>query len=104
MLPYPTDRRRLLMMVRVFVHELSEFVAAQADGMPYPSNPDDKCADHQLEAFLERLAVDARQIDGVYRTMTGREESEAEVQYSLVSHLRALVAQTPWHHNRLSLN
>lgn len=104
MLPYPTDQRRLLMMVRVFLHEISEFVAAQADGMPYPSDANDKCADHQLEAFLERLAEDARQIDGVYRTMTGREESEAEVQQSLASHLRALAKQVPWHHNRLSLN
>ena len=104
MLPYPTDRRRVLMMVRVFVHEISEFVAAHVDGMPYPSDPADKCADHQLEAFLERLAEDANQIDDVYRTMTGREESDAEVQYSLARHLRALAQQTPWHNNRLSLN
>ncbi|HZN38430.1 MAG TPA: hypothetical protein VFD82_06480 [Planctomycetota bacterium] len=104
MLPYPTDQRRLLMMVRVFLHEISEFVAAHADGMEYPSDPNDKCADHQLEAFLERLAEDARQIDCVYRTMTGREESEAEVHHSLASHLRALAQQVPWHHNRLRLN
>lgn len=104
MLPYPTDQRRLLMMVRVFLHEISEFVAAQADGMDYPSDPGDPCGDHQLEAFLERLAVDASQIDEVYRTMTGREESEAEVHQSLASHLRALAQQIPWHHNRLRLN
>ena len=104
MLPFPTDRRRLLMMVRVFVHELSEFVAAHADGMQYPSDPDDQCADHLLEAFLARLAEDANQIDGVFRNMTGNVETEAEVQYSLVGHLRNLVQQTPWHHNRLRLN
>src|SRR5262245_45116030 len=104
MLPYPTDRRRLLMMVRGFVHELSEFVAAHADGMQYPSDPDDQCADHLLEAFLARLAEDASQIDGVFRNMTGNVETEAEVQHSLGGHLRNLVQQTPWHHNRLRLN
>lgn len=104
MLPYPTDQRRLLMMVRVFLHELSEFVAAHADGMEYPSHPSDETADHQLEAFLERLAEDASQIDGVFRNMTGRVETEPEVQHSLVGHLRNLAQQTPWHHNRLRLN
>ena len=104
MLPFPTDRRRLLMMVRVFLHELSEFVAAHADGMQYPSDPGDECADHQLEGFLARLAVDASQIDDVYRNMTGNVETEAEVHHSLVGHLRNLVQQTPWHHNRLRLN
>jgi len=104
MRPYPTDRRRVLMMVRVFLHELSEFVAAQADGMKHPSDPDDQCADHQLEAFLARLAVDANQIDDVFRNMTGNVETVAEVHHSLVVHLRHLVQQTPWHHNRLGLN
>jgi hypothetical protein len=36
--------------------------------------------------------------------MTGREESEAEVNLSLASHMRALAQQTPWHNNRLRLN
>ena len=56
MLPYPTDRRRLLMMVRVFLHEFAEFVPAYVDGDSYPADSD--CADRQLEGFLERLAVE----------------------------------------------
>lgn len=100
MLPYPTDRRRLLMMVRVFLHEFSEFVGAHGDGWPYPSDPGDDCADHQLEAFLERLAMDAGQIDEVAE----REETEAEVQRGLEQHLGNLLRHAAWNRNRIQWN
>jgi hypothetical protein len=104
MLPFPTDPRRLLMMVRVFLHEFSEFVGAHRDGLEYPSDPRDDCADHQLEAFLERLAVDARQIDDGFRRMAERVETAAEVQQSLEGHLRDLLWHAAWSRNRISRN
>ena len=98
MLPYPTDRRRLLMMVRVFLHEFAEFVSAHADGWPYPPEPGD--ADRQLEGFLERLAVDASQIDEA----TACAETEAEIQRGLERHLSELLRHAAWNKNRLHWN
>jgi len=89
MLPYPTDPRRLLMMVRVFLHEFCEFVRAHDAGLEYPSPEGDPCADHQLEAFLERLAVDAAQIDESAAIV----ESETEIRRGLVQHLADLVSR-----------
>jgi hypothetical protein len=96
MLPYSTDRRRLLMMVRVFLHEFSEFVGAHADGWQYPSDPRDDCADHQLEAFLERLAVDAGQIDEAAE----RAQTAADVQLDVEQHLCDLLQHAAWNRNR----
>jgi hypothetical protein len=104
MLPYATKRRRLLMMVRVFLHEFSEFVGAHRDGWEYPSDPADECADHQLEAFLERLAVDAGQIDAGCLAMAEPMETEAEVRQSIEEQLRDLLRVASWHHNRFSAN
>ena len=102
MLPYPTDRRRLLMMVRVFLHEFSEFVGAHRGGATYPTDLDDDCADHQLEAFLNRLAVDAGQIDDGFREASDRVENEAEILRSIECHLCELMRPAPWSHNRVS--
>ena len=102
MLPYPTDRRRLLMMVRVFLHEFAEFVGAHREGFEYPSDPADECADHQLEAFLERLAVDAGQI-AAGQVEGGRVETEAEIVRSLEAHLLDLVGHAAWR-NRMPVN
>jgi len=102
MLPYPTDRRRLLMMVRVFMHEFSEFVGAHAEGAPF--DLDDDCTDHQLEAFLNRLAVDAGQIDDGFREVADRVETEAEILRSLEDSFRDLPRRAPWTHNRISVH
>ena len=104
MLPYPTDPRRLLMMVRVFLHEFAEFVNAHRTGWDYPSDPGDACADHQLEAFLERLAVDASETDEHARRTAGRVESAAEIPQSIAAHLRELVQEAFVHHNRITAN
>jgi hypothetical protein len=102
MLPYPTDRRRLLMMVRTFLEEFSLFVTAHAEGWDCPSDPG--CADRQLEAFLERLAVDAGEMDDSCLA-TGRSvETEAEIAASLERHLRDLLRNAAWNHNRISVN
>ena len=104
MLPYPTDSRHLLMMVRTFLDEFSVFVTAHSEGWKYPSDPGDDCADRQLEAFLERLGVDASQIDDS-RLETGRRvETEAEILASLEGHLRDLLRNATWNHNRISVN
>ena len=100
MLPYPTDRRRLLMMVRVFLHEFCEFVAAHDCGFPYPSERDDPCADHQLEAFLERLAVDASQVDDA---MAGAETAD-EIRRGLEQHLVDLLSHAAWQRHRSHWN
>jgi hypothetical protein len=100
MLPYPTDRRRLLMMVRVFLHEFSEWVQANRDGSPYPSDVADDCADHQLERFLERLAVDADQLDEA----AVRPETEIEVYRCLEQHLCELLRHAASTHDRLRWN
>lgn len=97
MLPYRTDTRRLLMMVRAFLHEFSEFVAAHDGGLPYPSDPKDPYADHQLEAFLERLAVDATQIDAAAASA----EPAIEIQRGLAQHLNDLLSHAPSHRNRI---
>ncbi|HEX5053490.1 MAG TPA: hypothetical protein VFZ65_17055 [Planctomycetota bacterium] len=96
MLPYPTDRRRLLMMVRVFLHEFSELVAACGDACP----ADLGSADHQLEGFLERLAVDAGQIDEA----AVRPETEAEIQRGLEHHLAELLQHAAWNRSRIHWN
>ncbi|HEX6812953.1 MAG TPA: hypothetical protein VF384_15115 [Planctomycetota bacterium] len=100
MLPYPTDRRRLLMMVRVFVHEFTELLRAHSNGWPYPSDPCDETADHQLEEFLERIAVDASQVDEVAQ----RRESETEIQRALEKQLNELLLQAAWNRNRIQWN
>ena len=104
MLPYPTDPRRLLMMVRVFLHEFAEFVSAHRSGWDHPSDPDDPCVDHQLEAFLERLAADAGEIDEHARRTTGRIESAAEIPPKIAAHLRQLVQDAFAQNNRLTAN
>jgi hypothetical protein len=104
MLPYPTDRRRLLMMVRAFLHEFSAFVTAHAEGWECPSDPCDACADRQLEEFLERLGVDASQIDDGCLEIGRPVETEAEIVESLEGHLRNLVRHATWNHNRISAN
>jgi hypothetical protein len=98
MLPYPTDRRRLLMMVRAFLHEFSELVGAHADG--WQSDPRDECTDHQLEAFLERLAVDAEQTDEA----TQRTETEAGIQRGIEQHLCDLLQHAAWNRRRVNWN
>jgi hypothetical protein len=98
MLPYPTDRRRLLMMVRAFMHEFSEFVCAYGDGSPYL--PDPIGADHQLEGFLERLAVDAGQIDEA----SDRPETEGEIQRGVAQHLFELLQHASWNSRRVHWN
>lgn len=100
MLPYPTDRRRLLMMVRVFLQEFSDLARASADGWTFPSKPGDVTADHQLEAFLERLAFDA----GLGDDAAGRTETEADVQSDIEERLRDLLQHAAWNRNRISLN
>lgn len=100
MLPYPTDRRRLLMMVRVFLHEFSELVQAHRDGPPYPADAADDCADRQLEKFLERLAVDASQIDD----LSARPETEIEIYRGLEQHLCELLRQASCTRNRIRFN
>ena len=100
MLPYPTDRRRLLMMVREFLHEFCEWVQANRDGSPYPSDAGGECADHQLEKFLERLAVDAKQVDD----LAVRPETEIEVYRALEQYLCELLRQATSHHNRFRWN
>lgn len=100
MLPYRTDQRRLLMMVRVFLHEFSEFVGAHDAGLPYPSDRADPCADHQLEAFLERLAEDAAQIDAAATSA----ETVAEIQRGMKQHLEDLLSHAVWHRNRMHPN
>ena len=100
MLPYPTDRRRLLMMVRVFLHEFSEFVRAYNDVHPYPAEPGGDCADHQLEGFIERLAVDASQVDEAAE----RAETEAEIQHGLVQHLFNLLQHASWNRRGIHMN
>jgi len=100
MLPYPTDRRRLLMMVRVFLHEFSEFVRAYGDVYPYPAEPGGDCADHQLEGFIERLAVDASQIDETAERL----ETEAEIQNGLIKHLCELLQHASWNRRRSQWN
>ena len=99
-LPYPTDRRRLLMMVRVFLHEFSEFVRAYGDGWPYPADAGADCTDHQLVKFLERLAEDAGQIDEAAQ----RPETEAEIQRGLEQYLCTLLQHAAWNRNRIQLN
>ena len=104
MLPYPTDAHHLLKMVRVFLHEFSDFVDDQRNGFEFPSDPQDESADHQLEAFLERLAVDASQADDGFCNVAGRVETEAEILQSLVGHLRDLLRHAVRNHNRVSWN
>jgi len=98
MLPYPTDRRRLLMMVRVFLHEFSEFVPAYAGGWLYPADHGE--ADHQLEGFLERLAVDASQIDEAAE----HPETEAQIQRGIEQHLSELLQHATWNGRRIRWN
>ena len=100
MLPYPTDRRRLLMMVRVFLHEFSEWVQAHRDGAPYPSAAADEFADHQLEKFLERLAIDAGQIDD----LSLRPDTEIEIYRGLEQHLCELLRHASGIRNRIRFN
>lgn len=95
MLPYPTDRRRLLMMVRVFVHEFAELVAARSDGWV-----DAASADRQLEAFLERLAVDAEQADAA----SERTQTEGEIQRDLAQGLVELLQHAGWSRRRIGWN
>ena len=104
MLPYPTDRRRLLMMVRVFLHEFSEFVTAESEGWECSSDPCDDCADRQLEAFLERLGVDASQIDDRCLATGHPVESEGRILESLAGHLRDLLRHAAWSNDRISAN
>jgi hypothetical protein len=99
MLPYPTDRRRLLMMVRAFLHEFAAIVSAHGDGLQHPSAAD-PWADHQFEAFLERLAVDASQVDEDAAVM----ETEVEVQHSIQQHLCDLLQHAAWHRDRIRWN
>jgi hypothetical protein len=91
-------------MVRIFLHEFSEFAAAHRSGLEYPSDPRDDSADHQLEAFLERLAIDASEPDAGFRGATQRVETEAEVLQSLIGHLRDLLGNAVRRHNRVSWN
>ena len=100
MLPCPTDRRRLLMMARVFLHEFSEFVRAHGDGWKYPSDRGDPSADHQLEAFLERLAVDAGQIDEA----SEHAETESRVLLDIDLLLSQLMEVAAWNTDRISQN
>jgi hypothetical protein len=86
------------MMVRVFLHEFAEFVSAHADGMPYPAEHGD--ADRQLESFLERLAVDASQIDDA----AARAETEAEIRRGLARHLSELLRHAAWNRNSMHWN
>ena len=100
MLPYPTDRRRLLMMVRAFLHEFAALVWAHGDDWQDPSAADDPWADHQFEAFLERLAVDACEVDEVAGSM----ETEAEVQHGIEQHLCDLLQHAAWQRDRIRWN
>ncbi len=100
MLPYPTSQRRLLMMARVFLHEFSEFVAAHEAGLPYPSDINDPSADHALETFLERLAVDAAQVDEAM----GGVETAADIQRGLEKLLAELLSHAAPHRNRIHWN
>lgn len=89
MLPYPTDRRRLLMMVRSFVSDFADYVGTRWHGLQYPSDPDHP--EHQLEQFLEHLAVSAADDDDGVNEMLGEHESEAEIIESLQAHLDDLL-------------
>ena len=97
MLPYPTDRRRLLMMVRVFLNEFSEFVPAYGEDLSPADLPG---ADRQLEGFLERLAMDASQIDAGAERL----ETEAGILRGIERHLAELVQHAASHCSRIRWN
>jgi hypothetical protein len=87
-------------MVRAFLLEFSEFVRAHGDGWQSPRDPEDPTADRQLEAFLERLAVDAGQID----EGAERPETEALVQHDIEHQLCELLQHAAWNRRHLSRN
>jgi hypothetical protein len=100
MLPYPTDRRRLLLMVQVFLHEFTELVSAYEDGWSHRGDGSDPTADLPLESFLERLAVDAGQIDAA--AVPG--ETAADIRRGIDRYVDHLLRQEEWHRRRISWN
>jgi hypothetical protein len=100
MLPYSTERRRLLQMVRVFLHEFAELVRADSDGAWTSSSERDVSADHELERFLERLAVDAGQVDEADQ----RAETETDICRGIQQHLVELVQHASWERKRIWWN
>ncbi|MFO1077114.1 MAG: hypothetical protein U1E73_05245 [Planctomycetota bacterium] len=104
MLPYPTDRRRLLMMVRAFVRDMNEFVRNDFPTTTYPREDDDPAYDKQMEEFLERLAVDAADDESGMEELGLGTESEAEVMDSLRENLQLLLAAGSWNERKMSAN
>lgn len=103
MLPYPTDQRRLLMMVRSFVHEFADFVSTRwHPDTKHPSDPDDP--ELPLEEYLDKLALSASDDDDGVIEMFGKAETEAEVVESLQEHLRDLLRHAAWNDDQVSAN
>jgi len=104
MLPYPTTSRRLLMMVRSFVHHFEDYLGTHWHGSTYPSDAYDESADHELGAFLERLAMEVDEDDESISAWT-EVETEDEIRQSLEEHLRDLLRRASWNDERkLSAN
>lgn len=103
MLPYPTDRRRLLMMVRSFVHDFADFVGTRwHPDTKYTADEDDP--ELPLQEYLEQLAVSAADDDDGVTEMFGVQETEAEIMQSLQQHLGELLRHASWNDDRVSLN
>ena len=105
MLPYPTDHRHLLLMVRMFVYQLTEHVRSDIPSEPYrPPDYDDPLGDAELEEFLERLAMEVDEEERDIAEMGYGEETEAEVVESLRTHLEDLKTAASWNKDRPSPN
>lgn len=104
MLPWPTDRRHLAMMVRTFVDMLTDKIRSHHRDTPYPSDPDDEHADIELEEFLERLAQEAHDDEVSMEQMQIGPETEADVMQSLHDSLKELFDAAPWNRDDRSAN
>lgn len=100
MLSYPTDRRHLL-LVRTFVDQLIDVVAADHPAFHSASHPD---VDPHLEAFLRWLASRVREDQRTLRKIEFGEGTEADATESLHDALLALMRVAAPVSERASLN
>ena len=103
-LPFSTSRRNLALLVSAFVDALAEHIREDAPKTVWPSDPDDPCADIQLEEFVGRLQGDVDQLQMDYLVMAYGEDTEASAVESMNESLRELFQLVPWQRSSTSLN